>query len=124
MIDYPTAVPKMPNGLSRNRQRHRSVVVVTEVEQGTPAWRAGLRPGMLISKVDQMLVRTPRVQTAVAGKSGPGGSGRGQGGVRCVRSRRVACSLSGDPDESLAYLSTTERQAGCRLSPGRGTDII
>ena len=47
-------------------------VAVSEVAEGTPAWRAGLRPGMFVSQVEGLPVRTPKeFQTAVAGKSGP-----------------------------------------------------
>jgi serine protease Do len=46
-------------------------VVVTEVEQGSPAWNAGLRPKNLITQVDHTPVRNPReFLTAVAGKTG------------------------------------------------------
>lgn len=71
-IDYPTALPESANRLGAESPVVDRSVVVTEVEPGTPAWRAGLRPGMFISRVDQMPVRTPKeFQTAVAGKSGP-----------------------------------------------------
>lgn len=88
-IDYPTAVPENAERPVAESSAFGRSVVVTEVEQGTPAWRAGLRPGMLISKVDQMLVRTPReFQTAVAGKSGPIqvvlAGGQGESPVRTV----------------------------------------
>ncbi|NUQ66409.1 MAG: PDZ domain-containing protein, partial [Pirellulales bacterium] len=46
-------------------------VLVTEVEEGTPAWQAGLRSGMLVSHVDQTAVRTPKdFRSAVASKAG------------------------------------------------------
>jgi len=59
-------------------------VLVMEVEQGTPAWTAGVRRGMLISQVGRTAVRTPReFRAAVAAKSGPvelriAGSGKAQ----------------------------------------------
>ena len=47
-------------------------VAVSEVEEGTPAWQAGMRRGMLVSHVDGPPVRTPKeFQAAVARKSGP-----------------------------------------------------
>ncbi len=47
-------------------------VAVTEVQEGSPAWQAGLRAGMVISHVGRTPVRTPReFQEAVARQSGP-----------------------------------------------------
>ena len=47
-------------------------VVVTDVEEGEPAWKAGLRRGMLVSHVGRTPVRTPReFRAAVAGSPGP-----------------------------------------------------
>lgn len=47
-------------------------VIVTEVEQGSPAWDAGLRPKDLITQVDRTAVRTPKeFRAAVTGKTGP-----------------------------------------------------
>ncbi len=47
-------------------------VAVTEVLDGSPAWQAGLRRGMLISHVDRTAVRTPKAfAAAVAAKFGP-----------------------------------------------------
>ncbi|MCS7305304.1 MAG: PDZ domain-containing protein [Thermoguttaceae bacterium] len=46
-------------------------VAVTEVQEGSPAWHAGLRPGMIISHVGRVPVRTPReFQEAVAQQTG------------------------------------------------------
>jgi len=71
-IDYPTAVVD-----SEDRVRSRMVfyddgVIVTDVQQGTPAWEAGLRRGMRISRVGRTPVRTPKqFRAAVAGRRGP-----------------------------------------------------
>jgi serine protease Do len=47
-------------------------VAVTEVLDGSPAWQAGLRRGMLISQVDRTAVRSPKAfAAAVAVKIGP-----------------------------------------------------
>jgi C-terminal processing protease CtpA/Prc len=47
-------------------------VLVTEVREGTPAWEAGLRPGMRIGQVGRTSVRTPKqFWAAVAGQRGP-----------------------------------------------------
>jgi serine protease Do len=46
-------------------------VVVTDVEAASPAWEAGLRPGMLVSHVNRAAVQNPRrFREAVAGKTG------------------------------------------------------
>jgi len=71
-IDYPSALPENDNRPEPESLVFDRSVLVTEVEQGTPAWRAGMRPGMLISQVDRTPVRTPReFRTAVSGKTGP-----------------------------------------------------
>jgi S1-C subfamily serine protease len=47
-------------------------VLVSDVEEGTPAWEAGLRRGMLISQVEQTAVHSPaEFREAVASKQGP-----------------------------------------------------
>ncbi len=46
-------------------------VLVSDVEEGTPAWSAGLRKGMLISQVEQVNVHSPgEFRSAVASKRG------------------------------------------------------
>jgi serine protease Do len=46
-------------------------VVVAQVDEDTPAWRAGLRPEMIISHVGNRRVQSPReFRDAVAGKTG------------------------------------------------------
>jgi serine protease Do len=71
-IDYPTAVvdPNLPvrAGLDFSDQ----AVVVVDVEEDSPAWQAGLRPGMKVSHVGRTAVCTPgQFRAAVAGRSGP-----------------------------------------------------
>jgi len=47
-------------------------VAITEVQEGSPAWQAGLRTGMIISHVGRTPVRSPReFQEAVVRQSGP-----------------------------------------------------
>lgn len=47
-------------------------VAVTEVLEGTPAWQAGVRPGMIISHVGTTPVHSPQqFRSAVAGQTGP-----------------------------------------------------
>ena len=61
-------------------------VVVSEVDQNTPAAQAGIKRGMLISHVDGRPVRTPKeFQAAIAEKTG------------AVQLRLVA----GDPSNSV-----------------------
>jgi len=47
-------------------------VAVTDVQEGSPAWQAGLRPGMIIRQVGPTPVRTPReFLEAVSRQTGP-----------------------------------------------------
>jgi len=47
-------------------------VIVTDIEEGSPTWEAGLRPGMLVSHVGRREVHRPReFHEAVSGKTGP-----------------------------------------------------
>ena len=70
-VDYPTAVVD-----SSGRPIYTSVafdegVAVTEVAEGTSAWKAGLRPGMLVSHVGRTAVHNPgQFRTAVSGRTG------------------------------------------------------
>jgi serine protease Do len=51
---------------------HDDGVLVMDVEQGTSAWAAGLRRGMLVTHVGRTAVRTPReFRAAVEGRTGP-----------------------------------------------------
>ena len=59
-IDYPTAFVD-PDPLTRTGiATFGEGVIVIEVEQQSPAWEAGLRPGMLITRVGRAPVRTPK----------------------------------------------------------------
>ncbi len=70
-VDYPSA------WLDAARQRPRPPafdegVIVSDVEEHSPAWEAGLRPGTLVSHIEKKAVRTPsQFHAAVAGKLGP-----------------------------------------------------
>ena len=68
-IDYPTAVIDA-DGRPRGRMvYYDDGVIVTDVQQGTAAWEAGLRRGMRISRVGRTPVRTPnQFRAAVAGR--------------------------------------------------------
>jgi len=71
-VDYPTAVID-----SSGRPVYASVafddgVAVTEVQEGSSAWKAGVRPGMLVSHVGRTAVRNPRqFRAAVMRRAGP-----------------------------------------------------
>jgi S1-C subfamily serine protease len=44
-------------------------VIAVEVAEGSPAWAAGLRRGMLIMQVDGAAVRTPKQFAAAVGRN-------------------------------------------------------
>ena len=75
-VDYPTVL--IDGGLLDGNRPGRSsgyfedAVLVTEVQSPSPAWSAGLRPGMSISHVGSKAVHTPReFRALVSGKPGP-----------------------------------------------------
>ena len=71
-IDYPTALVDPDGRPQGGLVFHDDGVIVTEVEEGTASWEAGLRRGMRISQVGRTSVRTPReFRAAVARQSGP-----------------------------------------------------
>jgi len=70
-VDYPSAAIDAEAQAALGLPEFDEGVVVTEVEQGSPAWNAGLRPKNLITQVDRAPVRNPKeFLTAVAGKTG------------------------------------------------------
>lgn len=71
-VDYPTVLIEDPNRLVRSSGYFEDAVLVTEVQTPSPAWSAGLRPGMSISHVGSQAVHTPReFRALVSGKPGP-----------------------------------------------------
>lgn len=58
-VDYVSAMTISPEGFWQFPRTLEAVGVV-DVEQGSPAWKAGLRPGSLISHVEGTPVRTPQ----------------------------------------------------------------
>jgi S1-C subfamily serine protease len=71
-IDYPTAVIDLNRLEPLEATLPDGGVIVTEVEQNTPAWAAGLRAEMLVTHVGRRAVRTPnQFRAAIAGKTGP-----------------------------------------------------
>lgn len=70
-VDYASAVPSQMEGLWGFPQVS-DAVAVTKVEQDSPAWKAGIRPGNLITHVENHPVATPKeFFAAVSGKAGP-----------------------------------------------------
>jgi len=71
-IDYPTAVVDADSRAQSRMVFFDDGVIVTDVREGTPAWEAGLRPGIRIGQVGRTPVRTPnQFWAAVAGQRGP-----------------------------------------------------
>jgi S1-C subfamily serine protease len=63
-VDYASALGGPPF--------YDEAVAASEVEEGSAAWQAGMRRGMLVSQADGLPVRTPKdFLAAVAQKSGP-----------------------------------------------------
>lgn len=70
-VDYVSAMTVSPEGFWQFPRTLEAVGVV-DVEQGSPAWKAGLRPGALISHVEGAPVKTPReFFQAVKSREGP-----------------------------------------------------
>jgi S1-C subfamily serine protease len=70
-VDFTTAVAN-PDAVAVATNFFGEGVIVTDVEEGKPAWKAGIRPGMRIRQVDETPVNSPRqFRAAVAEKPGP-----------------------------------------------------
>jgi len=70
-VDYVSAVSSSPEGFWQF-PRPTDAVAVVAVDEGSPAWKAGLRPGAFISHVENEPVTTPKVFYQVVSKhSGP-----------------------------------------------------
>jgi serine protease Do len=70
-VDYPTAVVDADGRPRGGASFADDAVAVAEVLEGSPAWRAGLRLGVLIDRVDNVPIRTPKeFAAAVADKTG------------------------------------------------------
>jgi len=71
-IDYPSAVIDSESQVGMALPEFDEGVMVTEVEQDSPAWQAGLRPKDLITQVDRTQIHSPKdFRTAVSGRNGP-----------------------------------------------------
>ncbi|MBN2021389.1 MAG: trypsin-like peptidase domain-containing protein [Pirellulales bacterium] len=71
-VDYPTAVANDAASPGQASAYFEDAVLVTSVEPESPAWQAGLRPGMCISHVEWRAVHTPaEFRKLVAGRLDP-----------------------------------------------------
>lgn len=72
-VDYATASRQFQEQLRQDRSIETDgCVVVSDVEQNSPAWKEGLRPDMFISHVAGTRVGSPKqFRAAIAGKDGP-----------------------------------------------------
>ncbi|HOP77446.1 MAG TPA: trypsin-like peptidase domain-containing protein [Thermogutta sp.] len=66
-VDYVSAVSSSPEGFWQF-PRPTDAVAVVAVEENSPAWKAGLRPGAFISHIETEAVTTPKVFYQVAAK--------------------------------------------------------
>jgi S1-C subfamily serine protease len=70
-VDYASTLAGSEQPLRAGVAFFDDAVVVSDVAEGSAAQRAGLRPGMLVTHVDDLPVRTPKeFQAAVARKAG------------------------------------------------------
>jgi serine protease Do len=72
-VDYATALPReaITQAEQMGRIDPQGCVVVSEVEEGSPAWESGVRPGRFISHVGTTRVTTPEeFRKAVAAQEG------------------------------------------------------
>jgi len=58
-VDYPTALPEVLRRAQRTGERLDGCVAARDVERDSPAWKAGLRRGALITHVGANAVETP-----------------------------------------------------------------
>jgi S1-C subfamily serine protease len=71
-VDHVTASPHFQSWAERGQVDPQGSVVITEVDDDSPAWQQGLRPDMMISHVGGNRVATPKqFLDQVAGKNGP-----------------------------------------------------
>jgi S1-C subfamily serine protease len=71
-VDYTSMLPNATHAPELFEAMSREGVVVSEVESGSAAEQAGLKPGQLVSRVEGRPVRNPReFARAVEGRSGP-----------------------------------------------------
>ncbi|MBI3838294.1 MAG: trypsin-like peptidase domain-containing protein [Planctomycetia bacterium] len=71
-VDYVTASREFASWAQQGQVDPQGSVLITDVEQNSPAWKEGLRPDMMISHVGNNRVADPKqFHSAVSGKTGP-----------------------------------------------------
>jgi serine protease Do len=71
-VDYVTASRDYSVWVGQRRIDPQGSVLVTEVEEYSPAWQEGLRPNMMITHVGSKSIASPKAfHEAVAGQDGP-----------------------------------------------------
>jgi serine protease Do len=71
-VDYVTASGEFGEWAKHGQVDPQGSVLVTDVEENSPAWKEGLRPDMMISHVGNNRVADPKqFHSAVSGKIGP-----------------------------------------------------
>ncbi|MEX0676620.1 MAG: trypsin-like peptidase domain-containing protein [Pirellulales bacterium] len=71
-VDHVTASQNFQTWSQRGQIDPQGSVLITEVDEGSPAWKEGLRPDMMISHVGGNRVTTPKqFLDQVSGKNGP-----------------------------------------------------
>lgn len=73
-VDHPTAIPaaQLQQSAQLGELDPQGCVVVTDVVEKSPAWTAGVRPGMFVSHVGEQRVTTPQeFRQAIAGATTP-----------------------------------------------------
>jgi S1-C subfamily serine protease len=71
-VDFFTADHELKEHVREGKIDPRGCVLITDVDEYSPAWDQGLRPNMAISHVGNVRVNSPKdFQAAVAGKNGP-----------------------------------------------------
>jgi len=71
-VDYPTALPanELAQAIASGAFDPQGCVLVSEVQEGSEAWKAGIRPGMYIRQVGTSRVTTPAEFQAASKKLG------------------------------------------------------
>jgi S1-C subfamily serine protease len=71
-VDYATALnaPELAQAIASGALDPQGCVLVTEVEEGSDAWKAGIRAGMFVRHVGQQRVTTPAEFQAATSKTG------------------------------------------------------
>ncbi len=101
-VDYSTTARDFPDRVRTGQISTEGCVIVSAVDEDSPAWREGLRPEKVISHVDGVRVSSPKeFYAAVAGKTGPVS-------LRLVSAERDQSSLVIPPEPPVAPPATED----------------